>query len=181
MQVNKIFVTAVASLLLSCAFLSSVSAAPVETAGMPEYNGEFVVKTPGGLVPLERETSRLNPKLRFMGYKLAFVVPGGQSSVPIASGKELIFYVRVESQGDNPQGRIVLRKMLPEKGQRNFVYGDMSEMSGASTKGATPTIPYIAQRNGSNFFEMRVADLLPGEYGWTRTGSDDTYLFSITQ
>jgi len=173
-------VTAVALLILY-PFCQSALADPDEAAGMPEYSNQFVARTANGIIPLERQTASTGTLINgFSTFKITFWVPGAVSPVHLASGHDTIFYVRVDSQATDPQTVYHLYLLTSAKGRRSGVAGTMNELTGLSPKGATPTPPYIATKKGTNFFEMRPAsDLPPGEYGWSRVGDSQVYLFSV--
>ena len=151
----------------------------------PEYIEQFLLlDSTGALKPLERQTARLDMKVKKLGlggFTESYLISGSRSPVRIVEGTDLSAIIRLTSRDIDPATIVQLYRLKAVKSDNRQVQIAIS----ASPK-ATPTItedsaiPFEATKYGEKSFRIKPKiGLPPGEYAFSLTTSQDGYCFGI--
>lgn len=143
----------------------------------PEYANQFdIVTSEGKLVPLERQTSKIEAKAGgFIAVKstVKHVVPGAQS--PVRAEPAAQFVVRLHVGDMDPATVIHLYKLDKDKSSRSVVVASTSvtPFAGVKSGAVEPnTIAVAVEKYGESSFKVTPSQpLAPGEYALVTTMS----------
>jgi hypothetical protein len=178
--------TFVISLFPICLGLASgLSAQDQSKVAEPEYIEQFLLlDSTGALKPLERQTARLDMKMKKLGlggFNESYLISGSRSPVRIVEGTDLSAIIRLASREIDPATVVQCYRLKAVKGdnrQVQIVIGASVDAKTAITKDSA--IPFEATKYGEKSFRIKPKiDLPPGEYAFSLTTSQDGYCFGI--
>ena len=170
-------------------FVSVLSHAQNVKVAEPEFSGTIILVNPTGSTGLPLETAKLILKTKasasvyVTGIGKATTkatVKGSTSGVKVKRDSSIRFVYRAADNTINPADVIQLIRFKVKGDNRETVLASAGTFSGAST-GDIGFVPFTAKKYKTSSYLINVANLAPGEYGFS-LGKEETttiHMFSV--